>query len=323
MRPRELLDDGLDVLVLPSFTRIGPAVRSRLFRWQAPDLTGRRVAVTGPTSGLGLAAVHQMARAGADVVLLARNPERAARVAADLAHCGTEVTTIELDLASLASADEAGGRLAELDRLDALVNNGGGLHTARMESADRIELTLATHVVAPFLLTARALPALERAAEGRIITVTSGGMYTQRLHLDDLQTTRGYQGPTAYGRSKRAQVVLTGQWAERLAARGSAVTAHAMHPGWARTPGLAEALPRFERVLSPLLRSPDQGADTITWLCGAPAAEIGRGRLWLDRRPRPTVYRPGTGTSPTEARRLWDQVVDLTGGPDPLPRPAR
>ncbi len=320
MRAVERLDDGLDALVVPSFTRIGPALRRRWFAWQAPDLRGLRIAVTGPTSGLGLAAVHQMARAGADVVLLARNPAKAAAVADDLAATGVEVTVVELDLARLASAEEAGTRLADLDRLDALVHNGGGLHATRTLSADGIELTLATHVVAPFLLTARALPALERAPQGgRVITVTSGGMYTQRLHLDDLQTAHGYQGSVAYARSKRAQVVLTGQWAERLAAAGSAVTTHAMHPGWARTPGLSEALPRFERVLSPLLRSPDEGADTITWLCGAPAREISSGRLWLDRRPRPTVYRPGTGTSAADARELWDRVVALTGRPDPLP----
>lgn len=322
MGARELLDDGLDALVVPSFTRLGPALRRRLFSWAPPDLRGRRVAVTGPTSGLGLAAVHQMARAGAEVVLLARNPAKAAGVAGDLAAAGAEVVTIELDLASLASADEAGEQLAALDRLDALVHNGGALHAARALSADGIELTLATHVVAPFLLTARALPALERAAVGgRVITVTSGGMYTQRLHLDDLQTTTGYQGPAAYARAKRAQVVLTGEWARRLADSGSNVTTHAMHPGWARTPGLSEALPRFEQFLSPLLRSPDEGAETITWLCGAPGAEVGSGRLWLDRRPRPTVYRPGTGTSPAQAQELWDRVVALTGRPDPLPAP--
>ena len=247
--------------------------------------------MTGPTSGLGLAAVHQMAAAGAELVLLARNRAKAEAVAWDLvAAGGAGASVVELDLASLDSAGRAGEELAALDRLDALVHNGGGLHTSRQLSDDGIELTFATHVVAPFVLTAAALPALERAPSGRVITVTSGGMYTQGLRLDDLQSTQDYKGPVAYARAKRAQIDLMGLWAATVAGRG--VLVHAMHPGWADTPGLAESLPRFRQILRPLLRTPDEGADTITWLCGAPPATLGTGRLWLDRRPRPLAYRP-------------------------------
>lgn len=317
MSPADLADDVLDALVVPSFSRVGPALRRRAFHWEPVDLSGRRIAVTGPTSGLGLAAVHQMAAAGAELVLLARDRAKAEGVAWDLVAAGAAgASVVDLDLASLASAGRAGEELAALDRLDALVHNGGGLHATRQLSDDGIELTFATHVVAPFVLTGAALPALERAPAGRVISVTSGGMYTQALHLDDLQSEHGYRGPVAYGRAKRAQVDLTALWGNRLASRG--VLVHAMHPGWADTPGLAESLPRFRQVLQPLLRTPDEGADTITWLCGAPPAELGTGRLWLDRRPRPTVYRPGTRTSPADAHRLWQAVVELSGRPDPL-----
>lgn len=317
MRPADLIDDVLDALVIPSFSRIGPALRRRAFRWEPVELAGRRIAVTGPTSGLGLAAVHQMAAAGAELVLLARNRAKAEAVAWDLVAAGAAgASVMDLDLASLASTDRAGEELAAIERLDALVHNGGGLHRTRQVSDDGIELTFATHVLAPFVLTAAALPALERAPAGRVVTVTSGGMYTQALRLDDLQNEHDYRGPVAYARAKRAQVDLTALWATRLAARG--VLVHAMHPGWADTPGLAESLPRFRQVIRPLLRTPDEGADTITWLCGAPPAAIGTGRLWLDRRPRPVAYRPGTRTSPSDARRLWQAVVELSGRPDPL-----
>lgn len=317
MSPADFADDVLDALVVPSFSRIGPALRRRAFRWAPVDLAGRRIAVTGPTSGLGLAAVRQMAQAGAELVLLARNRAKAEAVAWDLVAAGAAgASVVDLDLASLASAGRAGDELAALDRLDALVHNGGGLHGTRQLSDDGIELTFATHVVAPFVLTAAALPALERSPAGRVVTVTSGGMYTQALQLDDLQSEHDYRGPVAYARAKRAQVDLTALWANRLASRG--VLVHAMHPGWADTPGLAESLPRFRQVIRPLLRTPDEGADTITWLCGAPPAEIGTGRLWLDRRPRPTAYRPRTRTSPADTRRLWQAVVELSGRPDPL-----
>ena len=89
-----------------------------------------------------------------------------------------------------------------------------------------------------------------------------------------------------------------------------------MHPGWADTPGVADALPGFGRLIGPLLRTPDEGADTIVWLCGSPAEDLGSGQLWLDRRPRPTGYLPGTKTSDADSARLWDAVVELTGNPE-------
>ncbi len=310
-----IADNVLDALIVPSFTRIGPALRRRVFDWTEPDVSGRRIAVTGPTSGLGLAAARRLAAGGAEVLLLARNPTKAAKVKAELdAVAQTPTSIVELDLASLASAARAGEQLGELEHLDALVHNGGALHDERSLSDDGIELTLATHVVAPFLVTGLALPALKRADAGRIVTVTSGGMYSQRLHLDDLQIEHDYKGAVAYARAKRAQVDLTQRWAERLAS--TTVTVHAMHPGWADTPGVADALPGFGRLIGPLLRTPDEGADTIVWLCGTPADDLGSGQLWLDRRPRPTGYLPGTKTSDADAARLWDAIVELTGRPE-------
>ena len=308
-------DDILDALIVPSFTRIGPALRRRVFDWTEPDVSDLRIAVTGPTSGLGLATARRLAAGGAEVLLLARNRSKAEAVKAELdAGARHRCSIVELDLADLASATKAGEALGELDHLDALVHNGGALHDARQLSADGIELTLATHVVAPHLVTVLALPALERADAARIITVTSGGMYSQRLHLDDLQIESGYKGAVAYARAKRAQVDLNQVWADRLSS--TPVTVHAMHPGWADTPGVADALPGFGRLLGRLLRTPEEGADTIVWLCGAPADDIGSGQLWLDRRPRPTGYLPGTKTSAADVDRLWTAIVELTGRPE-------
>ncbi len=119
-----------------------------------------------------------------------------------------------------------------------------------------------------------------------MIAVTSGGMYAQRLPLDDLQFAAGdYDGTRAYARAKRAQVALMREWSRRSAAEPS--PSRAMHPGWADTPGLAEALPGFRRVMRPLLRSTAEGIDTIVWLATHPDPASIDGRLFLDRRPRP------------------------------------
>jgi dehydrogenase/reductase SDR family member 12 len=107
----------------------------------------------------------------------------------------------------------------------------------RAVSADGIELTLATNVVGPFLLTDLLFPLLENSAPARIVNVSSGGMYTQKINVDDLQSEHGrFDGPAVYARTKRAQVILTELWAEQLADSG--VVVHVMHPGWSDTPGV-------------------------------------------------------------------------------------
>lgn len=305
---RSAADAVLDALIVPSFTKIGPAIRSKMFDWSDPDVSGRTVAITGPTSGLGQAAAERLAKGNANLVLLARNPEKLEALAERLETMGTgSVSSIVVDLADRIAVRAAGDQLGTLDSLDALVNNGGALLNTRTETDDGLEVTFATHVVAPFILTERALPALERGSDPRVVTVSSGGMYGNPISLSDLQTTKNYSGTLAYSRAKRAQVDLTGEWALRLAPKG--ITAHAMHPGWSATPGVSEALPGFEKVIGPLLRSPEQGADTIVWLTAAPNDEIGTDGFWLDRRRRPEAYLPNTRTTSARAAQLWDAVA--------------
>ena len=184
--------------------------------------------------------------------------------------------------------------------------------STRALSPDGIELTFATNVLGPFLLTNLLLPLLERSAPARIINVSSGGMYTQRIRVDDLQSARGeFDGATAYARAKRAQVILTELWARRL--EGSGVVVHAMHPGWADTPGVETSLPRFYRLTRPLLRTPEQGADTIVWLGAADEPGRSTGRFWHDRRPRPTHLLPWTRETRQEREQLWARCAQLSG----------
>ena len=173
-------------------------------------------------------------------------------------------------------------------------------------------------VVGPFALIAGLLPRLEATRGARVISVTSGGQYAQRLHLDDLQSTsEPWDGTRAYARAKRAQVTLIREWARRIAARDIAFVA--MHPGWADTPGIAAALPGFHRLMGPILRTPAQGVDTMVWLAADEQARSLSGRLVLDRRARPFDRLPSTRVSPEDRRRLWDAVVRLAGIADPRP----
>jgi NAD(P)-dependent dehydrogenase (short-subunit alcohol dehydrogenase family) len=222
------------------------------------------------------------------------------------------------DMGSLASVRAAANLvLATESRLDVLIDNAGAIFAERTVGPDGIEATLATLVVGPFALEAALLPLMARTPGSRIVSVTSGGMYTQPVRLDDLQYERElWSGPRAYARAKRIQVALMREWNRRLVRAGIDVAASAMHPGWADTPGLAEALPGFHRRMRPLLRTPAEGADTIVWLARRSAA-VG-GRLYLDRRPRPFDRIPATRLTAEDRRRLWDAVLELSGSPDPI-----
>jgi NAD(P)-dependent dehydrogenase (short-subunit alcohol dehydrogenase family) len=137
-------------------------------------------------------------------------------------------------------------------------------------------------------------------------------MYTQPLRLDDLEYAHGdYRGATAYARTKRMQVELAREWGERLAGQG--VVVHSVHPGWADTPGLEHSLPRFRRLARPLLRTPEQGADTIVWLAAAAPPLNTTGRLWHDRRPRPYDYLARTRTTAEERAQLWGALAAESG----------
>ena len=308
-----LLDTALDLSVLGGYTNVGYRLRSR--GWAAlPRMEGKVVLITGATSGIGLAAADGFARLGATVWLAVRNRERGedARTRI-LEHLGEADVRLGLcDLSRLASVRRFAERFAaEAPRLDVLVNNAGVLTQRREVSADGIELTLATNVVGPFLFTQLLIPALERNVPSRIVNVSSGGMHTQKLRPDDLQSEQeDFDGPTAYARTKRAQVILTEMWAQRLS--GTGVTAHAMHPGWADTPGVRSSLPRFYRVSRPLLRTPKQGADTIVWLGAAAEPAETSGGFWHDRRRRPTYLLSGTWETEADRRCLWAECVALS-----------
>jgi dehydrogenase/reductase SDR family member 12 len=309
-------DALLDRTVIGSYTRLGYALRSS--RWNQSELQsmdGKVVIVTGATSGLGEAAAAGFAQLGATVWLVVRNRERGERALARVSERtgSDELALATCDLSELRSVRRFAQEFSDQStRLDVLVNNAGVLTGERSLSPDGIELTLATNVLGPFLLTKLLIGLLQSSAPSRIVNVSSGGMYTQGLHLDDLQSAQGrFRGAVAYSRSKRIEVILTELWARRL--QGTGVVANSMHPGWVDTPGLRDSLPGFHRVMRKLLRTPEQGADTIVWLGAAsPAAEVS-GEFWLDHARRPTHLLPWSGESSADRERLWDEVQRLSG----------
>ncbi len=308
------LDRLLDRSVVLGYTRIGLAVRRRLPIFPddpAPDaMRGRHVVVTGASSGLGEATAAGLARLGAEVHLVVRNVDKGEAVAQEI-RAAVPAAQLHLHRCDVSDLDDvrrcADELKGEIESLSAIVHNAGAMPPERTESAQGHEMSMALHVLGPLLMTELLLPALE-AAHGRVVMVTSGGMYTQRLPLHDPDYERGeYQPPVAYARSKRVQVSLLPIVAERWAPRG--VTIHAMHPGWADTPGIVDSLPAFHKVTGPILRDAEEGADTSVWLCATEPAPAS-GQLWHDRRSRPFHYLGKTRDTEAQRQQMWDWVRD-------------
>ncbi len=316
---RRSVDAAMEATIVGSFTKIGYNVRSRLYGWdELPNLTGRTIVVTGATSGLGRAAVDELGAFGAELVLVGKNKRRTQATAMVLQKKhGGSVHVVLADMSELESVRAANAELTQLSRIDALLHSAGDVNSTYQLTTDGIEKTFATHVVGPHLMTRELLPIMQRTGDGRVVTMTSGGMYTERLDPATAMLNRAeYDGWRAYARAKRAQVELNREWALR---EPSAAVFHAVHPGWAATPGLEDALPRFNQVMGPLLRDSYQGADTMVWLAAAEEPLRSSGVLWLDRRPRHTNKVPWTVTGQEQSTLLWNQVEQLLAETSPEP----
>ena len=312
-----ILSAALDKAVVPGFSRIGYAVRSRLQHWQpltSFNLIGKTVVITGPTSGLGLETARQLASLGANLVLVARNAEKCQRVIEELAPLckGNAPVFIQADVADLDQVRTACSQIAsQFPRIDVLIHNAGALLNIREMSKQGIEQTIACHVVGPFLMTSLLITQLQG---GRVITVSSGGMYSvglpQASSNQSLQmSVSKYNGTKQYAIAKRAQVTLN----EMLAQRYPEIEFVAMHPGWADTPGVQQSIPLFRKLTAPILRTTNEGADTIVWLSCVHPLPGTNGTFWSDREVRPTHKTPQSRKLDTEANRLalWSQVEQL------------
>jgi dehydrogenase/reductase SDR family protein 12 len=307
-----IVDAALEGTVALSFGRLGSTTRRRLEHWQQPVCAPDHVAlVTGATSGIGESVATQLAAANWTVWLLGRSEQKLQETIARITAVqpDAKVKPLRADLNRLTDVVAVAEQLRRAtNRLDALVHNAGAMSVEYHRTEDDIEQTAQIHLVAPFLLTHELLSLLQATPGSRVITVSSGGMYTQGLDVADLEPTpTRYNGTTSYARTKRAQVVLNEVWATRTEARG--ITFHAMHPGWVATPGLTDSLPNFDKVRR--RRAPTRS-------CGSP----------LPPKHWPAMVSSGTTGTPAQpcacqelpcrSRRQWRYGTGPSGTPWPF-----
>ena len=314
----DLIDGAMDRALVVGYTRIGSGLRRRWWPADpAPDsLAGKNVLVTGATAGIGLAMARAFAGLGATVHLLGRNADKVRRRVAEISDeiPGADVVGEVCDVSDLeAVANWCADFAGRVPALNGLVHNAGLMPKERIVTREGHEVQLATHILGPHLMTELLLPVLRAAHGASVVFVSSGGMYSTPLVIDDLESSHEYNGVRSYARTKRMQVVLADSWARRLA--GTDIRVESMHPGWVDTPGVAEYLPRFRVITKPLLREVADGADTAVWLVATqPPSEPGH--FWHDRAQRPTTFGWQRHENPAKVRRFLSEVSDLTGTPN-------
>jgi NAD(P)-dependent dehydrogenase (short-subunit alcohol dehydrogenase family) len=264
---------------------------------------GKTVVITGATSGIGEVAALKLAEAGARIVFVARDKQRAASLMARLTPGAHVCYPAELML--LSEQKRVGAEIARAEPvIDVLINNAGAFFSSRKETADGLERTFALNHMAYFVLTQALLENVKAARKGRIVNTASAAHFGATLDFDDLQSARQFDGYRAYRRSKLCNILFTRELALRLS--GTGVTANCLHPGFVAT--------RFGSSTDPITHAavkigmmaaavqPEQGAQTLLYLARSHNVEDVSG-LYFDR-AKPVAPRT-EAQDEDAAERLW------------------
>jgi NAD(P)-dependent dehydrogenase (short-subunit alcohol dehydrogenase family) len=279
-------------------------------------MDGKVCLVTGATNGVGRVAARELAKMGAVVVIIGRNPAKTESTVHEItSQTGSSaVDSIVADLSSMSEVRRAADEFkSRYKRLDVLLNNAGALFARRQQTVDGYEMTFALNHLSYFLLTNLLLDTLKASAPARIVNVSSDAHRGKKLNFDDLQHQQSYPmfGDEAYGQSKLANVLFTYEVARRLA--GTGVTANVLHPGVVATGfghnngGIVDlAL----RLVHRFALTPEQGAETLVYLASSPEVEGVTGKFFYQCKP---VDSSPESYNEAAAKRLWEISEQMVG----------
>ncbi|MBL8153846.1 MAG: SDR family oxidoreductase [Anaerolineae bacterium] len=279
-------------------------------------MQGKTVLVTGATSGIGKVTALELARMGAQVVIVGRSAERCAAVVQEIqGKTGNgQVEALVGDLSLMRETRRVAEEFrARHTRLHVLVNNAGAIYDKRQETEEGLEKTFALNHISYFLLTTLLLDLLKASAPARVVNVSSGAHTMGKLDFDDLQNQKNYGmgGFRAYGQSKMMNILFTYELARRL--KDTGVTANVLHPGAVATGFGRNNRGLFNRIfalLGPFMLTPERGAETSIYLASSPEVEGVTGRYF--ERKKPIASAPASYDETTQ-RRLWEVSEEITG----------
>jgi retinol dehydrogenase-13 len=279
------------------------------------SLQGKLCVISGATSGVGLASLKRIAAGGADVVLVARNPQRAEDVRNTIASASqVNIDTVIADFRDLDSVRNAATLILEkYPRIDLLINSAGIFSTRKITTPGGFELCFCVNHLAPFLLTRLLLDRIIESAPARIIQVNSQGHRFGGFNINDINWGRRfYNGYWGYGASKTAQLLTIWELADRL--NGTRVTVNAVHPGGVKTNIGNNNGPLYRwfsrYVIRYTLKDPKMSGDAIYFLAAAPELSNVSGRYFnrtVDEKPAPHALNRELG------RAVWELSEKLVG----------
>jgi NAD(P)-dependent dehydrogenase (short-subunit alcohol dehydrogenase family) len=276
-------------------------------------MQAKTIVVTGGTSGIGEVAAVELARQGARIAVVARDPARAGMTLSKLrqANPSASHTAHIADLSKISEMRRAAKEIASAaPEIDVLVNNAGALFNTRQVTEDGLEKTFAVNHMAYFVLTNMLRPNLKPGA--RIVSTASDAHRGAKLDFDDLQSAKKYSGFAVYGRSKLCNILFNRELARRI--EGSGVTANCLHPGFVATRfgdqsgGIVSVAVKIAKPIGAI--SPQEGAKTIVYLAASPEVEGKSGGYYYKN----TVATPTEEAQNDEdAKHLWDVSAKLAG----------
>eukprot|EP00429_Kryptoperidinium_foliaceum_P057825 CAMPEP_0176076100 /NCGR_PEP_ID=MMETSP0120_2-20121206/38040_1 /TAXON_ID=160619 /ORGANISM="Kryptoperidinium foliaceum, Strain CCMP 1326" /LENGTH=340 /DNA_ID=CAMNT_0017409813 /DNA_START=164 /DNA_END=1186 /DNA_ORIENTATION=- len=289
------------------------------------DLEGKVVVVTGANSGIGKEMATYAAAKGAKVFMLCRSKDRAEKAKEEIVSLtsNNNVEIVLADLAETAQVRKAAESLIQKEnKIDVLVCNGGVLLNERKESSEGYEMTFASHLLGgSYLLSNMLIPKIKAADDqGRVIFVSSGGMYNSKfpnwdIAISSKDSPKKYNGNMAYVYAKRGQVLL----AERLTKTVPEICWTTVHPGWCGTPAVDDAYGENKKYLEPM-RSPWEGAEGMCWMMSTEKSNLKSGAFYLDREPQQKhiagpFFSEGSYTKNTEAEvdEMMEKLKEAAG----------
>lgn len=280
-----------------------------------PDLTGRRIAITGANSGIGKVCTRELAREGAEVLMICRSQARAESARREiLAQVPDAKLTIHLcDMASQASIQACGLALREqYDALDALLNNHGAMFGDRRLTEDDLEMTFAVDHLGYLLLTHYLLDLIRAGSVKRIVNVSSEAhRFVKSVDWDNLQGERRYTEFGAYGLAKLGNLYFTRELARRIKPEG--ITVNALHPGFVAS-NFGKGSSLVVRLLMPLMKllaiSPEKGAETSLYLLRSDEVADITGAYFKDQQK---VHPSGLAQLDDLTQQFWQHSLQLCG----------
>jgi NAD(P)-dependent dehydrogenase (short-subunit alcohol dehydrogenase family) len=278
------------------------------------SLQGKTIIVTGGTAGIGLVTARELARMGAQVVIISRNPVKCSAVSDQIKKetGNSQVEYVAADLSTMAGVRGAAYEFKKRHpRLNVLVNNAGAYFYRRTLTSEGYEMTFALNHLSYFLLTQLFLDMLKASAPARIVNVSSNSHRGARIKFDDLMGEKRYDGLAAYGQSKLANILFTYKLASKL--EGTQVTANALHPGFVATEiadnngGLVKLGMGIVHLFA---RPPEVGAETSIFLASSPDVAGISGKYFFNCK---AIESDPVSYDKAVAERLWQTSLELIG----------